>query len=224
MKIFFSITILCAFIIHATTTAAGVPNSDIVNNKNLVDIKTQIKDAVIDLKYATPDNFAKKVLYQDLKQCFVLKDTAAMLLKADAELKKINKHMQLHFFDCLRPRSVQIKMWDIVKGTPSEAYVANPHTKTSSIHNYGCAVDISLSENGKPIDMGTPYDYFAEAAHPKFEIQQMGDGHLSVEQISNRVLLRYVMTKAGFRPISNEWWHFNCASDQVAREKYKLID
>ncbi|MGA1867578.1 MAG: hypothetical protein ACMUJM_03425 [bacterium] len=48
-------------------------------------------------------------------------------------------------------------MYDKMKGTKFEKYVANP--KMGSMHNYGIAVDVPIvNRNGKEIDMGfTPF-------------------------------------------------------------------
>ena len=43
----------------------------------------------------------------------------------------------LIFKDCYRPNDVQAVLWDAVKNTKMRRYVANPHTKTGSIHSYG---------------------------------------------------------------------------------------
>jgi D-alanyl-D-alanine dipeptidase len=72
--------------------------------------------------------------------------------------------------------------------------------------------------------MGVPFDFFGEESQPKFEIQLMAKNKLSLKSIENRLLLRYVMASAGFLPISNEWWHFNCATDSIVRERYKIIE
>ena len=66
-------------------------------------------------------------------------------------------------YDCARPRSVRLIMWDVVKGTPQQGYVANPHTPPGSIHNTGCAVDLSVWDTSTraAVDMGSPYDFFA---------------------------------------------------------------
>jgi len=201
---------------YAETPAAKYPN--------MVVAKDYVKDLEVDLKYATADNFAKQILYTDLKECLVLRETAAMLKKANEKLKKIDHTLVFHAYDCLRPRSVQLQMWDVVKGTPSEPYVSDPNTSLASIHNYGCALDITISKKGSgPLDMGVPFDFFGDESHPRDEIQLMAKKKLTLKNIENRLLLRYVMTSAGFIPISNEWWHFNCATDEDVKTKFKIV-
>jgi hypothetical protein len=60
-------------------------------------------------------------------------------------------------FPVARPAWVQRIMWDIVKATPCQPYVADP--AKGSIHNFGCAVDLTVAtREGKPLDMGSRYD------------------------------------------------------------------
>lgn len=114
-------------------------------------------------------------------------------------------------------------MWEIVRGTDKQKYVANP--KTGSIHNYGCAVDLSIvDENGKELDMGTPFDYFGDLAQPRFEKKFLEEGKLTRTQIKNRQLLRHVMQKSGFQGILSEWWHFNGYPRKYVKEHYTIIE
>lgn len=39
----------------------------------------------------------------------------------------------------------------------------------------------------------------------------------------NRLLLRRVMTDAGYKPLRSEWWHFNFRSREEAKRNYKVI-
>jgi D-alanyl-D-alanine dipeptidase len=128
-------------------------------------------------------------------------------------------------YDCARPRRVQLIMWDVVKGTKQQGYVANPHTPPGSIHNTGCAVDLSVwdTTTSSAVDMGTPYDFFGSAAHPSKESELWKAGELTSAQWANRLALREAMLRAGFRPLGHEWWHFDCADGKTARRKYPVI-
>ena len=190
----------------------------------LVDAQSQVPGLRVALAYAGNDNFLGKAVYGDLRQCFLQPAAAAMLAKATAMLRRVQPTWGLLAYDCARPQSVQRQMWDIVAGTPQERYVADPNTEVGSIHNYGCAIDLTLADaEGKPRDMGTPFDFFGPAANPRQDIALLRADKLRHAQLSNRLLLRYVMVSAGFYPINDEWWHFNCTSAAEARKRYRAV-
>jgi len=177
---------------------------------------------VIDLRYATTNNFTGKDLYGDFDQCYLHKITAGKLEKAWALLKKRKPGWKFLIFDGLRPRSVQWMLWDVVEGTDEESYVADP--KRGSIHNYGFAIDLSLvDKTGNEVDMGTPYDSFTKLAQPRHEKTSLKTGDLTKKQVDNRLVLRFVMTNAGFNYISNEWWHFDGITRALV-DRYKIIE
>lgn len=188
----------------------------------LVNIRQVDSTIAVDLRYATENNFLHKNLYGDLKNCYLQKDIAEKLAKAQASLKKKYPFYSLIIYDGVRPLSIQQTMWDELKA-PERKYVSDP--QTGSLHNFGCAVDVSIvNENGWEMDMGTPYDYFGELGHPIAEQRMIQEGKLSWRQFENRKLLREVMTEAGFTIITTEWWHFNGTSLRNAEEKFKKVE
>lgn len=74
---------------------------------------------------------------------------------------------------------------------------------SKSGHSRGSTIDLTLvhAQSGKEVDMGGVFDYFGQLSHPSY--QQITKG-----QKANRMLLRRVMMKHGFAPLSTEWWHF----------------
>lgn len=213
-----------SFIIGAATPERTI--SETLNNTpNIIDAATVVPDLLVELKYATKDNFLKQNVYGDLHQCFLHKDATKQLAEAAKWLNKRDANLRFLAYDCLRPRQVQLIMWDAVKGTAQQSYVANPHSKIASIHNYGCAIDLTLSKaDGTPLDMGTPFDHFGHEAQPRYEIKMLTNGKISPAALANRLLLREVMVRAGFYPIANEWWHFNCVTSSQVQKRYKIIE
>lgn len=177
----------------------------------------------IDLKYTTSDNFTGEVLYDSLQHAFLRPIAAEKLKKALQILQEQHPNYGFLIYDALRPNSVQYKMWDIVKGTEKERYVASPYT--GSIHNFGCAVDLTIVDltTNKPLPMGSDYDYFGPAAEYRYNQQLLNEHVLSQEEVDNRVLFRKVMRQAGFHSIDTEWWHFNALSKTETRKRYKLV-
>jgi len=107
-----------------------------------VDIRKIDSTIKVDLRYATINNFMDTVIYDSLQHAFMHKETAKKLVRAHQELKKINPDFRLIVFDALRPRAVQYKLYEQVKSTPKQKYVASPGA--GSMHNFGCAVDVSI--------------------------------------------------------------------------------
>ena len=190
---------------------------------NLVNILEKDDSFLVDLKYATTDNFMGVVMYGNVDGAYLQMEVAQMLAEAHSFLKSINAELRILIYDAVRPLTVQQKMWDHVKGTPYHRYVAPP--ERLSLHNFGAAVDLTLADwHGTPLDMGTPFDFFGRAAGITDEQLLIEQGVLNRQQVKNRQLLRQVMHHAGFRSISGEWWHFNACSLREAKQKYTLIE
>ena len=188
----------------------------------LVDAHVVIPMLQVELKYSTSDNFLHEDVYGDFATCQLREDAAAMLSAADMGLRAAHPDLRLHAYDCARPHHVQEQMWVVVKGTPQQGYVADP--ASGSIHNYGCAIDLSLADAaGAPLDMGTPFDFFGQAAQPRHERELLQSGTLTGAQVANRLILREAMLRAGFLPLENEWWHFDCAPAAEVRRRYSMI-
>lgn len=171
-----------------------------IADTTFVNLKDFSSDFVYDMKYATADNFLKSKVY-DCAECYLRFKTAKAL--CEANIKFMKKGYKIKLFDCYRPLDIQKKMWEIVSNPD---YVADP--KKGSIHNRGCAVDITLvDESGKELDMGTPFDFFGPEASHDYD-------NLSDEVKKNRRLLRRIMTRFDFRTFESEWWHYNLKRSQ----------
>lgn len=192
--------------------------------QNLVNIQSIDPTLHVALQYADTNNFLRTNVYGSLRHAYLQPIAAKQLSKAQEFLRERYPKYTLLVLDAARPRSVQQKMWNIVKGSHREHYVAPPNT--GSMHNYGMAVDITIADNttGKPIDMGTPFDTFNELSEPRYEKKFLDNGKLSPQHIANRALLRAVMKQAGFRNIQREWWHFEAADRHQVRLHYKIIE
>lgn len=181
------------------------------------------KDLVLDLRYASQNNFVGKDMYGVFKQAFLHREAAQKFSKARELLQKKNPGYRFVIFDALRPRSVQRILWDKVKGTDQQGYVGNPDR--GSMHNFGMAIDLSIQdEKGKELDMGTPFDDFSDLAQPQLEEKHLKEKLLSPEQIKNRHLLREVMTQAGFIQLPHEWWHYDALPGDQVRANYPIVE
>jgi zinc D-Ala-D-Ala dipeptidase len=150
---------------------------------------------VLDLKYATEDNFVKEQLY-DCARCFLRPVAATALQQAQEAFQTMGLRIKL--LDCYRPSPVQQRLWDKV---PNASYVTPP--SKGSMHNRGLAVDLTLvDEAGNELEMGTPYDFFGKEAHHTHK-------DLPEEVLDNRRLLKSTMEEFGFKSIRTEWWHYS---------------
>jgi len=191
-------------------------------DQNFVDV-SDIPNVKVDLRYASENNFLKRSVYGDFHQCFLHRIAAEKLRKAAKELQEEKPGWKLLAFDCLRPRSVQEKLFAVVKGTPQQPYVADP--RSGSIHNYGFAIDLSLEdESGREVDMGTPFDGFTPLSQPNHEREYLKAGKLTKDQIEHRFILRNLMLHAGFVQLPIEWWHYDALPKEEVKKGYKIVE
>jgi D-alanyl-D-alanine dipeptidase len=172
----------------------------------LVDVHALHPKIRFDLRYATPTNFTKRVIYP-VARCFLRRAVAERLAQVQDDLARDG--LGLKVFDCYRPLSAQRLLWSLV---PDERYVANP--AQGSRHNRGAAVDLTLvTASGAALPMPTDFDDFSERAHRGF-------AGLDEAPRRNRERLERAMTAHGFVPLATEWWHFD-APDWA---DYRLLD
>ncbi len=164
-----------------------------------VDITGVIPDAVVDLRYATADNFVGKPLYPAHARCLVHESLAPGLAKAAEAFRA--RGGRLVFWDCYRPYAVQVEMFDAV---PDPNWVARPGTSARS-HQSGRSVDVTLADGhyGWPIDMGTGFDDFSTKA------KAFATDGVTADQQANRKWLRDGMAAGGLSVYPGEWWHFD---------------
>jgi D-alanyl-D-alanine dipeptidase len=207
---------------------AGIPEIEQkMIAQGLVDIQKISPDILVELKYSTTDNFLNKDVYGDLTRAYLQPEMADRLARAARYLQSIKPGYRLLVYDAARPNSAQYALWDALDAlkipkSKKTMYVADP--QIGSNHNFGCAVDLTVADkNGVPLDMGTKYDFFGPLAYPRAEDEMLKSGKLSTVQIANRNILRTVMTKAGFKVNTTEWWHFDGMSKKQARASYGMI-
>lgn len=174
------------------------------NDEDFVLVRDYIPDIVIDLKYATTDNFTGQVIYES-DEAYLRYGTVKKLILVQEELKQ--KGLSLKLWDGYRPPAAQWKLWDIC---PDANYVSNPNNGFSS-HSRGNTVDVTLvDESGSELEMPTGFDDFTRLADRDYS-------DCSDEQRNNALLLEELMIRHGFKPYAKEWWHY---SDTV---KYEVV-
>lgn len=182
-------------LVNAPTTPPATPNASAT--ADLVDLATLDSRIMLDIRYATSNNFMSKPLYTSARP--LLQRPAAEALKR-AHDKLRTAGYGLVVLDAYRPWQVTREMWD--KNPQHRAYLSDP--LKGSRHNRGCAVDVTLFNlaTGQEVAMPSAYDEFTERAHPDYK-----GG--SLEQREARDLLRSAMEAEGYSVYENEWWHFD---------------
>ncbi|WP_460941933.1 M15 family metallopeptidase [Spirosoma daeguense] len=197
-----------------------------MKKQGLVDVQKVDPSILVELKYSTTDNFVGKDVYGDLTRAYMQPMAAKKLAAASNYLQEHHPDLRLLVYDAARPRSAQWNLWNALpelSENERRKYVADP--RQGSIHNYGCAVDLTVAtKDGKPLDMGTKYDFFGELAYPSKEQELLKAGKLTQKQLDNRLILRTAMRQGGFSSIEYEWWHFNALSREKAKMAFRIVD
>ena len=183
----------------------------------LVDVRSLVPDATMDIRYATPHNFVgERIEGYGAPRCWLHRPAAEALAKVAADLRESG--LRLHVFDCYRPaRAVaRFMRWagDLSDQRTKAAYYPRLDKATlvpdyiaeKSGHSRAATIDLSLDRcdaagRCAPLDMGTAFDLFDTRANTD-------NPDISATQRANRDLLRAAMQRQGFANYPMEWWHF----------------
>ncbi len=189
----------------AICVASAVASADAEKPDDFVDVTAVIPDAVLDIRYATKDNFTGEAVYPKAV-CKLRRAVAARLAKAAATLRTQDRRLLI--WDCYRPLAIQKLFWKLV---PDPKYVADP--KVGSKHNRGAAIDLAIvDKDGNAVTLPTKFDEFSKAAHRVNALA--GKAGAEAKRLSE------AMTAAGFLAMPTEWWHF----DAPESAKYAIAD
>ena len=161
---------------------------------SLVEITSEKFDIVLNIAYATANNFTGKPVYKR-GDCYLHKKAEKCLKKAIALANVLGYKFKI--LDAFRPSEAQWILWN---HTPEPEFLADP--RRGSPHSRGIAVDLTLIDGmGRELDMGTSFDTFSRQSHH-------GSFNVSPDAQRNRHLLMGIMTTAGWDFYRNEWWHY----------------
>jgi zinc D-Ala-D-Ala dipeptidase len=216
--------LLVALLVAVSATSWGArANADVpplgpeARSAGFVDVRSVVSNALINLRYATPNNFTGRPLYPANARCLVHESLAAGLAAAEKALGPPGT--VLVFWDCYRPHDVQVKLFNAV---PNPAWVAKPGPYARS-HETGRSVDVTMAnaqDQCPParqvgdrclVDMGTDFDDFSPRG-----LAFATDG-VSADAQANRARLRDAMSAGGLSAYSGEWWHFDGPGAGVQR-------
>ncbi len=177
------------------------PAPDAAAESLLVDVRSLDPAILVDLRYATTNNFTGAVLPGYGAQKALLRGEAAQAL-ARVEARLRTGDMGLRIWDAYRPVRATRAMVAWAERTGRTDLLDQEYIARRSRHNLGVAVDLTLVDlvTGTELDMGTPFDTFSEAAHTA-----NAQGRI----LRYRQILVRAMEEEGFRNYENEWWHFS---------------
>ncbi len=203
-------TAVCAQYRYGLTPATYADYQEQVKknpDKELVDLEKFIPGIVLDIRYATTNNFTGEQIY-NLPRAYARKPVAEALKRAQKEFARHGVGIKI--YDAYRPYRATVKFYEVYRDT---TYVASPYK--GSRHNRGCAIDMTLVDlnTGNELKMPTAYDAFTRDAWPSTPVNDP-----LVRK--NRDLLISVMHKHGFKVNASEWWHF----DFTGWEKFEILD
>lgn len=172
----------------------------------LVEITEESHGIILEIAYATPDNFTAKPVYSRAA-CYLNPDGERLLRRA-VELAAV-QGLRLKIFDAFRPSEAQWVLWS---HTPDPDFLADP--RRGSPHSRGAAVDLTLIDgSGVELEMGTAFDAFTPLSHH-------GNTGISTEAQRNRFILLGLMSSAGWDFYSREWWHYQLFDSR----QYPVLD
>ena len=194
---------------------------DAMDFSGFVEIADEVEGVILEIRYYSEYNFMGVRVYGYLEPVALLgREAASALNEAAKEFSELGYAIKI--FDAYRPQAAvdHFVRWAGDTGdtrmkeffypdVDKKDLIAKGYIAKRSGHSRGSAVDITLvdKKSGKEIDMGSPFDLFGEISHYSCKKS------LSHEAIANRKLLRDVMKKHGFKPLSVEWWHFTLKNE-----------
>ena len=196
----------CLILIPGCSPKPPIEEGDFLDS-DLVELVKLDSSILLDIRYATDQNFINKAVYEQ-PRVFLQRPAAEALVRVHNKLKA--QGLGLLVFDGYRPWHLTKLFWDL---TPDELreFVASP--ERGSRHNRGCAVDVTMYHlaTGKAVEMTSDFDELNETDSSNYTAG-------TAEQRRNRNLLITIMEEQGFKVLSGEWWHF----DYQGWENYRI--
>jgi D-alanyl-D-alanine dipeptidase len=149
---------------------------------------------------------------------YVRQSVKDKLTVAADSLRRVNPNYKLEVVYGYRPLSIQRQLFKQYSAKLKDTYqglalleAVHRQIAVPSVagHPTGGAVDVQITNNDLPLDLGTPIWQFDNDAFTYSPF-------VSAAGRTNRLLLRDVMMRAGFAPFNGEWWHFSYGDKEWA--------
>lgn len=180
-----------------------------------VSLEEAVPDAILEIRYFGTYNFVGKRIDGYLAPTALLTREAAESLKAVSD-EAMQMGYRLKIYDAYRPQCAvdHFVRWaaDVADTTMRRYFYPDvdksllfeqDYIMEKSGHTRGSTVDLTLFDmtTEKEVDMGGTFDWFGNESHPDYR-------GVTEEQFANRMILRELMLRHGFKPLESEWWHF----------------
>ena len=190
------------------------------DSSDFVLLSEAVPDAILEIRYYSTYNFVgDRINGYEEPLAMLTAEAADALREVSDELMGMGYRLKI--FDAYRPQMAvtHFMNWALdTEDTRMKAYfypeldkdVLFPqgYIAEHSGHSRGSTVDLTLFDmtTEREVDMGGTFDYFGELSHPDYT-------GITEEQYANRMILREVMLKHGFKPLAEEWWHFTLENE-----------
>ena len=208
-----------------------------------VEIREVIPDVILDLRYFTNHNFlGVAVDGYNAEKCYITKAAADSLSKIQNELRKFSLSLKIydayrpqravdHFVRWANNLSDTLTKKEFYPTVDKSRLFIDGYIAEKSGHSRGSTVDLTIVPiplpyqpdfdvenqcecfestekrfNDNSIDMGSGFDCFHPLSHTE-------NKELTAQQRANRLLLKSLMDKYGFRNLAEEWWHFTLRNE-----------
>jgi D-alanyl-D-alanine dipeptidase len=221
--------------------------------EGFIEIRTVIPNIILDLRYTTNHNFLGRPVEGYLaEKCYLTKAAADSLAKVQTELRKFSLSLKIYDAYRPQCAVDDFVKWAKILGdtlTKKEFYptvdksrlFVDGYIAEKSGHSRGSTVDLTivpipLSEQPefefnnqcecyKPVDerfkdnsldMGTGFDCFNSLSYTE-------NPEISPQERANRLLLRSLMEKYGFKNLAEEWWHFTLKNEPFPKTYFNFL-
>ncbi len=194
---------------------------------DFVTITDVVPDVILEIRYFGTYNFVGTRIDGYLEPTALLTRRAADSLHAVSDELKAQGY-RLKIYDAYRPQMAvdHFVRWGKDLGDTlmkpyfysnefKDSLFIKDYIATQSGHSRGSTLDLTLFDmrTEKEVDMGGTFDWFGCESHPDYggnpqTGEYLGNGNITEQQFKNRMILRHVMIRHGFKPYDSEWWHF----------------
>jgi len=228
-------------LIFFLTLSIHLFSQDIPNG--FVEIRDVIPDIILDLRYLTKHNFlGVPVDGYEAEKCYITKVAADSLAKIQAELRKFSLSLKIydayrpqqavdHFVRWAKDLSDTLTKKEFYPTIDKSRLFIDGYIAEKSGHSRGSTVDLTIVPIPLPsqpefdidnqcecfestekrfkdnsINLGTGFDCFHSLSYTE-------NNEITPQQRANRLLLKSLMDKYGFKNLTEEWWHFTLRNE-----------